>query len=82
MSNLDLLFVSGPRPRSRKKNPDCDFRSKFEPIPSQWNSVTGRSRILGETFAPTGTDFREKKIHLFFRALKKALVKTPLVRKL
>jgi hypothetical protein len=37
---------------------------------------------LGETFAPTGTDFREKKIHLFFRALKKALVKTPLVRKL
>jgi hypothetical protein len=60
MSNLDLLLDSGPRLRSRKNNPDCDFRSKFERIPSQWNGATGRSRILGATLAPTGTDFGEK----------------------
>jgi hypothetical protein len=60
MSNLDLLFDSGPRPKSRNLNPDCDFRSKFERISSQWNGVTGRSLILGDTLAPTETDFRKK----------------------
>jgi hypothetical protein len=33
-SNLDLFLDSGPRLRSRKMNPDCDFPSKFERIPS------------------------------------------------
>jgi hypothetical protein len=60
MSNLDLLFDSGPRPRSRNLNPDCDFCSKFERISSQWNGATGRSLILGDTLAPTETDFRKK----------------------
>ncbi len=72
---LDL----GPRPWSQKVNPDCDFRYKFEQIPSQWNGVTGRSRILSETLSPTGTDFSENEPHLFFGALKKAHVKTPYV---
>jgi hypothetical protein len=31
-------------------NPDCDFRSKFERIPSQWNGATGRSRISSDTW--------------------------------
>ncbi len=40
-----------------KMKSDGVFRSKFERIPSQLNSATGRSRIFGESLAPTGTDF-------------------------
>ena len=47
-------------------NSNCNLCSNLERIPSQWDGVTQRQRIWGDELQSTGTDFREKQLHLFF----------------